>query len=236
MVAMAMASVRLALRRRRLHGLRSGALALALLAGLDAAQAQVQTSAQAQSQAQRQVPAQAFDRQAQTQRFARWVSDFQRDFRKLDGVRNPTDADIERIFADTIVPGSRAVTFVRQMSEQPEGSTAGGIAFAGPRRLVLSVLRQAVVAGDGGPYTDAPPGKAPQQLRAWYLHIDGGGMLEPLFADREIYTDYRLPATGTLEREVYPFLLFQEGPTLRLGAITREFWAVIQYLDNKQHG
>ncbi|CUI69884.1 Uncharacterised protein [Achromobacter xylosoxidans] len=31
----------------------------------------------------------------------------------------------------------------------------------------MPVDRQSVVAGDGGPYTDTPPGKAPLTLRAW---------------------------------------------------------------------
>ncbi|WP_144634299.1 hypothetical protein [Bordetella genomosp. 13] len=216
------ASLQSAWRRGALPGLRSGLLALAMLAGLGApACAPV---------------AHAFDRQAQTERYARWVEDFQRDFRKLSGLRDPSDADIERLFADTIVPGSRAVDFVRLLSEQPEGSAAGGIAFQGPARLVFGVLRDAVVAGDGGLYTDQPKDRAPLQLRVWYLHIDGGGLLEPYFNDPEAFKPYGLPPEGTLTRHAYPFLLFEEGPRLRLGAITQEFWGVIRFLDNKQHG
>lgn len=180
--------------------------------------------------------AHAFDRQAQTQRYQQWLDDFERDLRALSGIANPTDADVERVFADTVVPSSRAVEFVRELAARPAGSVSGGIAFQGPARLLLGVLRQSVVAGDGGPYLDTPPGKAPLTLRAWYLHIDGGGKLERHFDDPEAYRPYHLPPDGTLERGVYPFLVFEDGPRLRLGAMTREYWNVVRFVDNQQHG
>ncbi|WP_445657441.1 hypothetical protein [Achromobacter sp. NCFB-sbj8-Ac1-l] len=180
--------------------------------------------------------AQAFDRQAETQRYRQWVKDFEHDLTQLAAVRDPSDADIERLFANTVVPSSRAVAFVRQLAAQPGGSASGGIAFRGAARLTIGVLRQAVVAGDGGPYIDTPPGKPPLTLRAWYLHIDGGGRLERLFNDPERLKPYHLPPDGTLERDAYPFLVFDDGPRLRLGAITREFWDVVRFMDNAQHG
>ncbi|OCZ66660.1 hypothetical protein A9G00_25460 [Achromobacter xylosoxidans] len=180
--------------------------------------------------------AQAFDRQAQTQRYQQWLADFERDLRQLAAVPDPTDADVERIFADTVVPSSRAVAFVRQLAAQPAGTVSGEIAYQGRARLLLGLLRQSVVAGDGGPYTDAPPGQAPQRLRAWYLHIDGGGQLERHFNDPDAYKPYRLPPDGTLARGVYPFLVFEDGPRLRLGAMTREYWDVVRFLDGLQHG
>lgn len=180
--------------------------------------------------------AQAFDRQAQTQRYQQWLTDFERDLRQLAAVPNPTDADVERIFADTVVPSSRAVAFVRQLAAQPAGTVSGEIAYQGRAHLLLGLLRQSVVAGDGGPYTDAPPGQAPLRLRAWYLHIDGGGQLERHFNDPDAYKPYRLPPDGTLARGVYPFLVFEDGPRLRLGAMTREYWDVVRFLDGLQHG
>jgi len=180
--------------------------------------------------------AHAFDHVAATQRYQQWVKDFENDLTQLAAVRNPSDADIERLFANTVVPSSRAVAFVRQLAAQPGGSVSGGIAFRGAARLTIGVLRQAVVAGDGGPYTDTPPGKASLTLRAWYLHIDGGGRLERLFNDPDRVKPYHLPPDGTLERDAYPFLVFEDGPRLRLGAITREFWDVVRFLDNAQHG
>ena len=180
--------------------------------------------------------AQAFDRQAQTQRYQQWLGDFERDLRRLAATPNPTDADVERLFADTVVPSSRAVAFVRQLAAQPAGAVSGEIVFQGPTRLLLGLLRQSVVAGDGGPYTDTPPGKAPLQLRAWYLHIDGGGQLERYFNNPDAAKPYRLPPDGTLERGVYPFLVFDDGPRLRLGAMTREYWNVVRFVDDQQHG
>lgn len=180
--------------------------------------------------------AHAFDHVAATQRYQQWVKDFENDLTQLAAVRDPSDADIERLFANTVVPSSRAVAFVRQLAAQPRGSVSGGIAFQGAARLTVGVLRQAVVAGDGGPYTDTPPGKPPLTLRAWYLHIDGGGRLERHFNDPDSFKPYHLPPDGTLERDAYPFLVFEDGPRLRLGAITREFWGVVRFLDNAQHG
>lgn len=180
--------------------------------------------------------AQAFDRQAQTQRYQQWVKDFEHDMLQLSAVRDPTDADVERLFANTVVPSSRAVAFVRQLAAQPPGSVSGGIAFRGRARLTLALLRQAVVAGDGGPYTDTPAGKAPLTLRAWYLHIDDGGRMERYFNDPASFKPYHLPPDGTLERDAYPFLIFEDGPRLRLGAMTREFWNAVLFLDNLQYG
>lgn len=75
--------------------------------------------------------AQAFARQAQTQRCQQWLTDFERDLRQLAAVPDPTDADVERIFADTVVPSSRAVAFVRQLAAQPAGTVSGEIAYQG---------------------------------------------------------------------------------------------------------
>lgn len=180
--------------------------------------------------------AQAFDRQAQTQRYLQWVQNFERDMQKLAQVRQPSDADIERLFATTIVPSSRAVSFVRELAQQEGTSVAGGVRYQGTADIAVALLKDAVVAGDGGLYTDHPPGQAELKLRVLYLHFDGAGRLERHFSDKELFPNYHLPADGKLERGAYPFLLFDDGPTLRLGAITPEFWDIVRFLSNSQFG
>lgn len=171
--------------------------------------------------------AEGFDRQTSTQRYRQWLDDFERDFRRLRSVPQATNADVERIFTDTLVPGSRAVVLVRKLNELRQNdlsNLSGG--------LLIALMRGAVVAGDGGTYTDTPPDLEPKVLRVWYLHVAGGEQLERYFADPEAFKPYRLPDNGTFERDVYPFLLFEDGPRLRLGAVPREFWNMLRFLEN----
>ncbi|MFJ1299293.1 hypothetical protein ACILG0_04955 [Pseudomonadota bacterium AL_CKDN230030165-1A_HGKHYDSX7] len=171
--------------------------------------------------------ADGFDRQASTQRYLQWLNDFERDFRRLRSVPQATTADVERIFAETLVPGSRAVVLVRELNalrQKDLSNRSGG--------LLIALMRGAVVAGDGGLYTDTPPDLEPKRLRVWYLHVAGGEQLERYFADPEVFKPYRLPENGVFERDVYPFLLFEDGPRLRLGAVPREFWNILRFLEN----
>lgn len=173
------------------------------------------------------VRAEGFDRQASTQRYLQWLNDFERDFRRLRSVPQATSADVERVFAETLVPGSRAVVLVRELNalrQKDLSNRSGG--------LLIALMRGAVVAGDGGLYTDTPPDLEPKALRVWYLHVAGGDQLEPYFADPEVFKPYRLPENGVFERNVYPFLLFEDGPRLRLGAVPREFWNILRFLEN----
>lgn len=180
--------------------------------------------------------AQAFDRQAENARYRQWLEDFRADLQRLRQSPDPAKADIDRLFAKTIVPGSRGTQLVRTLAQAPGDSTSGEIHYAGLQRVFLAALADAVVAGDGGDYPETQAKYQKQVLRVRYMHVDGGGRLESFFNDPEHFKPYRLPAPGTLERDAYPFLLFEEHDgKLRLGGVSKEFWELVRFMDTLQY-
>ncbi|WP_233461652.1 hypothetical protein [Achromobacter insolitus] len=68
------------------------------------------------------------------------------------------------------------------------------------------------------------------------MHVDGDGRLEPYFNNPEVFKPYRLPQAGPLERNAYPFLLFEDRDgKLRLGGVSREFWDLVKFMDALQY-
>jgi hypothetical protein len=180
--------------------------------------------------------AQAFDRQAENARYRQWLADFRADLQRLRQSPDPAKADIDSLFAKTIVPGSRGTQLVRTLVEAPGDSTSGEIHYAGLQRVFLAALANAVVAGDGGDYPETQAKYQKQVLRVRYMHVDGGGRLESFFNNPENFKPYRLPAPGTLERDAYPFLLFEEHDgKLRLGGVSKEFWELVKFMDTLQY-
>lgn len=180
--------------------------------------------------------AQAFDRQAENARYRQWLEDFRADLQRLRQSPDPAKADIDSLFAKTIVPGSRGTQLVRTLAQAPGDSTSGEIHYAGLQRVFLAALADAVVAGDGGDYPETQAKYQKQVLRVRYMHVDGGGRLESFFNDPEHFKPYRLPAPGTLERDAYPFLLFEEHDgKLRLGGVSKEFWELVRFMDTLQY-
>ncbi len=98
--------------------------------------------------------AQAFDRQAENARYRQWLEDFRADLQRLRQSPDPAKADIDSLFAKTIVPGSRGTQLVRTLAQAPGDSTSGEIHYAGLQRVFLAALADAVVAGDGGDYPE----------------------------------------------------------------------------------
>lgn len=180
--------------------------------------------------------AQAFDRQAENARYRQWLEDFRADLQRLRQSPDSAKADIDSLFAKTIVPGSRGTQLVRTLAQAPGDSTSGEIHYAGLQRVFLAALADAVVAGDGGDYPETQAKYQKQVLRVRYMHVDGGGRLESFFNDPEHFKPYRLPAPGTLERDAYPFLLFEEHDgKLRLGGVSKEFWELVRFMDTLQY-
>ncbi len=180
--------------------------------------------------------AQAFDRQAENARYRQWLEDFRADLQRLRQSPDPAKADIDSLFAKTIAPGSRATQLVKTLIEAPGDSTSGEIHYAGFQRIFLAALADAVVAGDGGDYPETQAKYQKQVLRVRYMHVDGGGRLEPFFKDPDVFKPYRLPAPGTLERDAYPFLLFEDHDgKLRLGGVSKEFWDLLKFMDMLQY-
>ena len=180
--------------------------------------------------------AQAFDRQAENARYRQWLEDFRADLQRLRQSPDPAKADIDSLFAKTIVPASRGTQLVRTLVEAPGDSTSGEVHYAGLQRVFLAALANAVVAGDGGNYPETQAKYQKQVLRVRYMHVDGGGRLEPFFKNPEVFKPYRLPAPGTLERDAYPFLLFEDHDgKLRLGGVSKEFWDLVKFMDTQQY-
>jgi hypothetical protein len=180
--------------------------------------------------------AQSFDRHAENLRYRQWLAEFQKDMQRLRQEPDPGKADLDGLFSGTLVPGSRATRLVRELAQAPRGSASGGIRYAGIERVFLAALSDAVVAGDGGSFPDTRADGVQQPLRVRYMHVDGGGRLERYFDNPEIFTPYRLPEPGTLARDAYPFLLFEERDgKLRLGGVSKEFWELVKFMDALQY-
>lgn len=180
--------------------------------------------------------AQAFDREQENLRYQQWLQDFRQDFQTLRQSPDPAAADVDALFANTLVPGSRATQLVRELAKAKGGSTSGEIHFVGIARVFMAALSDSVVAGDGGLFQDSLPKYQSQTLRVRYMHVDGGGRLERYFNNPEVFTPYRLPPPGVVERNAYPFLLFEDKPgKLRLGGVSKEFWDLVKFMDALQY-
>lgn len=184
----------------------------------------------------------AFDRAAAGARYRAWEARFENDLRVYAKERAAGKAaapkDVERIFAHSLAPGSRAISNVQQLFS---GTTAdytqsGEIIFVGPRVLLLKMLKNSYPAGQGGAFPEPPGSTFPPGLTVWYMHIQSGDLLEErYFSNPAIFKPYHLPPNGTLERDAYPFLLFEDkNGELRLGGFGREYWGALETLWNVQ--
>ena len=189
-------------------------------------------------------PAHAFDRVSAGQRYRQWYAQLQSDLYDLvENVprnRPVTREDVERWCARSVVPGSRAVpNLVEFLSVLPslENGKQKRLSYPSALRLIMGVLDLSLPAGDGGLFPEAVGAPFPNKtLQVWYMHIDGGSLLQPYFADTNAFKPYHLPASGTLERDAYPFLLFEDGKNgLRFGGFGQEWWGAVSTLNNAQY-
>jgi hypothetical protein len=176
---------------------------------------------------------QEFNRAAELARYRSWLKDFTQDLDRLSATRRPlSDAQLDEMFARTVVPGSRAAGFIRQTFAR-RGTDGTYTAQTGPRRVLLGVLNSGIPAGQGGRYPETDPALDVADLTVWYLHVDVGDMTNTYLLSGEHFTPYRLPPPGKLERKAYPFLLMQtDHGALRLGGVSSELWGLIVYLHN----
>lgn len=180
--------------------------------------------------------AQPFDLHAENIRYQQWLGEFRQDLLRLRQSPDARQADIDALFARTVVPGSRATALLERLAGANPGGTSGEIHFVGIQRVFLAALSDAVVAGDGGVYPETQAAYQQTALRVRYLHVDGGGRLERYFNDPEVFDPYRLPDPGVLTRGAYPFLLFEERDgKLRLGGVSKEFWDLVTFMDALQY-
>ena len=177
--------------------------------------------------------AQEFNRAAELKRYRLWLQDFKEDMDRLSAVRKPlTDAQLDAMFARTVVPGSRGAGFIRQSFTQ-RGSDGSYLPVRGPRTVFIGVLETGIPAGQGGIYPETDASLKGTDLTVWYMHVDVGDMTNTYLLSPEHFQPYRLPAAGTLERNAYPFLLMDtQHDALRLGGVSSELWGLIVYLSN----
>ncbi|WP_417220175.1 hypothetical protein [Achromobacter spanius] len=176
---------------------------------------------------------QDFNRAAELARYRAWLKAFTQDLDRLSATRRSlSDAQLDEMFARTVVPGSRAAGFIRQ-SFARRAKDGSYISQTGPRRVFLGVLESGIPAGQGGLYPETDPALDVGDLTVWYLHVDVGDMTNTYLLSPDHFTPYRLPPPGKLERKAYPFLLMQtDHGALRLGGVSSELWGLIVYLHN----
>jgi hypothetical protein len=67
------------------------------------------------------------------------------------------------------------------------------------------------------------------------MHIHGGDRLQRYFEDERAFKPYHLPPDGQLERNAYPFMMFEaKTGDLRFGGFGSEWFGAVQRLDNMQ--
>lgn len=177
--------------------------------------------------------AQDFNRAAELVRYRAWFQAFTHDLDALAATRGPlTEAQLDERFARSVVPGSRAASFLRQTFTR-RGDDGLYYPQAGSRAVFTGVLASAIPAGQGGVYPETTPAVDVGDLTVWYLHVDVGDMANTYLLSPEHFKPYRLPPPGKLERDAYPFLLMDtRDKALRLGGISSELWGLIVYLHN----
>lgn len=151
-------------------------------------------------------------------------------------------SDVAKWCARSIVPDSRAAIHLAEIagsarSQARSRSGSGGeIVIFGPLKLLDGLLESSIPSGLGGAYPEAPGSRfADRVLTVWYMHIDDGGLLTPYFENPAAFRPYRLPPDGRLERNAYPFLLFEDaGATLRLGGLGSEWFGALTQLNQLQ--
>lgn len=177
--------------------------------------------------------AQDFNRAAELVRYRAWLTHFKQDMDRLSASRRPlSEAELDALFARTVVPGSRGAGFIRQTFtlRRSDGTYAPQM---GPHTVLTGVLDSGIPAGQGGRYPETDAALNVADLTVWYLHVDVGDMTNTYLLSDKHFTPYRLPPPGTLERNAYPFLLMDtQGDALRLGGVSSELWGLIVYLHN----
>lgn len=187
-------------------------------------------------------PVSAFDRVKEGERYRQWYAQLQKDIESLlahvPSGAPLTNEDIERWCANSLVPGSRAIHNLRDWLSGGAGISraGGGIAIVGPTTILISLLESSIPAGQGGLFPEKEGSGFPDKtLTVWYMHIPGNSVLQPYFDDARNFKPYRLPAEGVLERNAFPFLLFEDkGGRLRFGGVSQEWFGAVQYLHGIQ--
>ncbi|MBK9992026.1 MAG: hypothetical protein IPP19_15210 [Verrucomicrobia bacterium] len=185
----------------------------------------------------------AFDRSVASERYRAWYARLQADIatvvKQVPAGQQITAADVARLCESSVVPGSRGASnladWLNQSRKSPSHSVSGEIVLIGKFLVLMHLFEQATPVGEGGLFSEPPGNGFPDRsLQVIYMETKGCDGLDSV-AVSELFKPYHLPPDGTLERDVYPFLLFEEKDgLLRYGGMGREWRAVFQRIYSMQ--
>lgn len=185
----------------------------------------------------------AFDRLVSSERYRAWYARLQTDIatvgKQVPAGQQVTEADVARLCAGSVVPGSRGTSnladWLNQARKSPSHTVSGEIVLIGKFLVLMHMFEQATPVGEGGLFPETPgTGFPDRSLRVIYMETKGCDGLNSVSVS-ELFKPYHLPPDGILERDVYPFLLFEEKEgRLRYGGMGREWRAVFQRIFSTQ--
>ena len=185
----------------------------------------------------------ALDRADASRRYRLWLVQLSDDLARMaadvGASGSLTPAQVEQYCGNSIVPKSRGAALLVQLSERASPrrrSHRQANRYLDHTAIMLALLHSSVPAGDGGGFPENPGSRfAAIDSRVWYMHVDGGEKLHGYFADQRRFPHYLLPPSGTLERQAYPFLLFDDGhESIRLAGVSEEWMGAVVALYNNQ--
>lgn len=201
----------------------------------------------------------AFDAVAANRLYLDWYTRFENDFRglvkearEIDWKEKPPgDAfdleDINKIFRDSVMPGSRMAVQLVNIANSPEsylGSSISDPPVAGWAIIVLRMFRNATPAGYGGLYDVTKQTMPSQQAKQYpgdkdsfvlYMNLHLDNSLSGVLNDPDNFTSYHLPPHGVLERNAYPFLNFLDKKgNLFITGMSAEFGRVSEAIYRMQ--
>lgn len=174
---------------------------------------------------------------AARQAYARWVKEWARLWRPI--LRGDALTRDER-WADLVAPQSRAFATLAQLRHDDQsvarslGMTLQDAPQAALTDRLIDWLLKARPVRSGGLYPEPDATLAGLCAEVWYLELPGVQvrLRGPRGADAPLLEPYALPATGTLQRGVYPFLTFHHGPKgLQLAGVSRELLQMVWWLE-----
>jgi hypothetical protein len=185
----------------------------------------------------------AFDRLVASERYRAWYGRLQADIATVDKEvpvgQQVTEADVARLCKSSVVPGSRGVknlaVWLNHARKSPSGSVHGEIFIVGQFLVLMHLFEQATPVGEGGLFPETPGNGFPDRsLQVIYMDTLGCDGMDSASAG-ELFKPYHLPPAGMLERDAYPFLLFEEKDgRLRYGGMGREWLAVLKNIHSTQ--
>ena len=185
----------------------------------------------------------AFDRLVASERYRAWYARMQADIATVDkqvpAGQQITEADVAHLCEGSVVPGSRGtknlVVWLNQARKNPSHTVHGEIAIVGEFLVLMHMFEQATPAGEGGLFPETQGNRFPDRsLQVIYMDTRSCDGIDSASVG-ELFKPYHLPPAGILERDAYPFLLFEEKDgRLRYGGMGREWLGVLHNIYSTQ--